>query len=94
MAKLTGQVVTVTGSGDLVTDIKIVELEAVPRDDHVRICCQGHTTVGIYPTEHGQPEMTFVAYEGAGGCLELSLIGDHASRFLGIHSGSEVTVEW
>ena len=94
MAKLSGQVVTVTEGGDLVTDIKMADLELAPRDGQVRVRCEGHVTAGIYPSEHGQPPMTFVAYEGAGGCLELSLIGDDASRFLGIKSGSAVTVEW
>ena len=64
MASLQGQVVSVTESGDLVTDIPIADLAATPRDEQVNIRCDGHVTSGIFPADHGQPEMTFVAVEG------------------------------
>lgn len=94
VAKLKGQIVSVTETGDAVTDIKVADLESAPRDDGVSIHCEGHITTGIYPTEHGQPEMTFVAFEGASGFVQLSLVGDDASRFLGLRPGSEVIVGW
>ena len=94
MAKITGQVVSVSDSGDLITDIKVSDLESVPRDDRVRVHCEGHATVGIFPKDHAQAEMTFVAFEGESGCVELSLVGDDASRFLGIKSGSVVELKW
>ena len=94
MAKLTGTVVAVTRAGDVVTDIAVAALESVPRDDRLRVSCEGHVTLGIYPTDHGQPEMTFVASEGASGFLELSLVGDDASRFLGIKPGAVVQLSW
>ena len=94
MAKLKGQVVSVTETGDLVTDIRVSDLSETPRDESVSIQCGGHRTVGIYPTEHGQNAMTFVAFEGASGCVELTLVGDDASRFLCIKEGSGVSVSW
>lgn len=94
MAKLKGRVVSVTETGDIVTDIPNADLATVPKDDQVRIRCEGHVTAGIFPTDHGQPEMTFVASEGASGFLELSLVGDDASRFLGIQPGADVRIEW
>lgn len=94
MAKITGHVVSVSDSGDLITDIEVSDLENVPRDERVRIQCEGHTTLGIFPTDHAQPEMTFVAFEGESGCIRLSLVGDDASRFLGIKSGSVVELKW
>ena len=94
MAKLTGQINSVSESGNLVSDIQVGDLNAVPRDESVSIRCGGHTTVGIYPADHDQPEMTFVAIEGASGFVELSLVGDDASRFLGIKSGDEITIKW
>ena len=94
VAKLTGQIVNVTDSGHLVTDISLKDLAAAPRDESVKIRCGEHITVGIFPLEHGQPEMTFVAFEGASGFVELALVGDDASRFLGINAGSAVTITW
>ena len=94
MAKLNGQVVSVTESGDVVTDIKVTDLESVSRNERVSVHCEGHVTSGIYPTDHGQPEMTFVAFEGASGFIEMSLVGDNASHFLGLKPGSVVTVRW
>ena len=94
MAKLTGQVVSVSESGDCVTDIEVSGLTDVPRDQGVSIKCEGHMTAGIFPLEHGQPEMTFIALEGGSGCVELSLVGDDASRFLGIKVGSSVVLSW
>ena len=94
MAKLIGQVVSVTDSGDLVTDIRMSDLKSAPRDENVSVKCEGHVTRGIFPTEHRQPEMTFVAFEGADALLRLSLVGDDASRFLSIKKGSAVLLSW
>jgi S-adenosylmethionine hydrolase len=94
VAKLQGQVVSVTDAGDLVTDIAVADLRSTPRNDRVSIRCEGHVTSGIFPTEHEQPSMTFVALEGASGFLELSLVGDDASRFLGIRPGADVSLVW
>lgn len=92
--KVKGQVVSVSEAGDLVTDIPVGELTAAPRDESVHIKCEGHMTRGIFPTDHKQPDMTFVAIEGTHGFLELLLVGDDASKFLGIKSGHQVQVHW
>lgn len=94
MAEITGLVATVSDSGDLITDIRVDDLQGVPRDNSVTIRCEGHVTAGIFPTEHQQPEMTFVAYEGESGFVELSLVGDDASKYLGIKSGSKISLSW
>ena len=94
MAKLQGEVVSITDAGDLVTDISVAALVAVPHDERVSIRCDGHATSGIFPVDHGQPEMTFIAVEGESGFLELALVGDNASRFLGIILGANVSLDW
>lgn len=94
VANLKGRIVSVTESGDLVTDIAVGDLNGTPRDERVSVTCEGHVTSGIYPTDHAQPEMTFVAFEGVNGFLQLSLVGDDASRFLGLKSGHEVQLKW
>ena len=88
MEKLKGEVVSVRDAGDLVTDISVAALVAVPRDEQVCIRC------GIFPADHDQPEMTFIAVEGESGFLELALVGDSANRFLGIKLGASVSLEW
>ena len=92
--KLKGEVVSVRDAGDLVTDISVAALVAVPRDEQVCIRCDGHATSGIFPVDHDQPEMTFIAVEGESGFLELALVGDSANRFLGIKLGASVSLEW
>jgi S-adenosylmethionine hydrolase len=92
--RLKGTVVSVAGNGDLITDIPVSELRDTPTDERVRIQCSGHVTSCIFPAEHGQPEMTFVAVQGSSGFLELSLVGDDASRFLDIFPGAVVTLDW
>lgn len=92
--RLSGKVVSISATGDAITDLTHEQLADVPRDDHTSVECGGHTTLGIYPAEHDQPEMTYVALLGESGFLELSLIGDSAAKFLGLKTGDSVTIKW
>ena len=92
--KLQGEVVSVSESGDAVTSISNDQLAEAPTDDRVTIRCNGHKTAGIFPSDHNQPEMTFLAVLGSTGFLELQLVGDSAHKFLGIRAGADVTVQW
>jgi len=89
-----GTVISITEDGDAVTDIAVDRLDGVPTDNRVSIHCDGHVTSRIFPADHQQPEMTFLAIQGESGFLELLLVGDSASAFLGFRSGSEVTIKW
>ena len=89
-----GQVVAISNDGDAVTDISVDQLKDAPADESVSIQCEGHITNRIFPTDHEQPSMTFLAKQGVSGCLELSLVGDSVQTFLGIQPGSLVTVTW
>ncbi len=92
--KIQGKVVAISSQGDAVTDISSEQLRNVPTNEQVSIQCEGHVTSCIFPAEHGQPEMTFLARIGESGFLELSLVGDSVNTFLGIHAESPVTVKW
>lgn len=94
MAELKGQVVSVTASGDLVTDVSVSDLGSAPRDETLKVQCDGHTTNGIFAADHGQPDMTFLAFENDAGCVQISIVGGDASGFLGIKSGSKVVICW
>ncbi len=89
-----GEVVSITDAGDLVTDISVTDLVAVPHDEQVFIRCDGHAKSGIFPPDHDQPEMTFIAVEGESGVFELALVGEIDSRVLGINLGASVSLEW
>jgi S-adenosylmethionine hydrolase len=93
-SKIQGKVVAVSDGGDAITDIANDQLAGVPTDDQVSIHCEGHVTSRIFPAEHGQPEMTFLAVRGRSGYLELTLVGDSVQAFLGIGPGSDVTLKW
>ncbi len=92
--KLQGEVVSVRESGDIVSSITREQLSNAPTDESVTIKCDGHKTVGIFPADHNEPEMTFLAILGSDGHLELVLVGDSAYKFLGIREGAAVTVKW
>jgi hypothetical protein len=91
---LTGKIVSVAADGSLVTDISAESLVGVPRDEDVSVSCDGHTTLGIHPADHGQPKLTLLAVLGQGGYLELSLVGESANAFLGIAPGADVVIKW
>lgn len=85
---------SVCESGDIVTSITREQLSETPTDESVTIRCDGHTTAGIHPADHGQPEMTFLAVLNNDDHLELVLVGDSAHKFLGIRVGATVVVKW
>ncbi len=92
--KLQGEVISVRESGDIVTSLTREQLAPAPTDDSVTVLCDGHKTAGIFPADHSEPEMTFLAVLGKDDHLELMLVGDSAYKFLGIREGAVVTVKW
>ena len=92
--KVKGTVVSVTDDHRLVTDIPVDALTDAPTDESVTVASGGHKTCCLFPAEHGQAEMTFLAMLGSSGFLELTLVGDDAVLFLGINIGTPVVVRW
>ena len=89
-----GRVASVTPQGNLVTDIPLARLAGAPSDESVRVLCDEFETRGLFPPDHGQPEMTFIAILSGGGMLELVLVGESASAFFGLKAGAKVVVSW
>ncbi len=85
---------SISEQGDAITDIAVESLQGVPLDESVSIHCEGHVTSCIFPAEHDQPAMTFLALQGTSGYLELTLVGDSVQAFLGIRPGSDVMLKW
>jgi len=87
-----GAVTEIADNGDLITDITPEQLAAAPRDESVRIVCDGHETFGLFPPDHGQPPFTLVAVLAE--TLRLCIVSDSAKMMLGVQPGVEVCVEW
>lgn len=95
MAKrIKGVVTSITPEGNLVTDITADRLGSAPRNESVKIRCEEHLTIGIYPPDHKEPPMTYLALLPEGAPMELTLVGENASLFLSIPLGAAVVVEW
>ncbi len=92
--KIEGTVVEADGDGNLRTDITEEILGDCPHGAEVTIFCEGHTTNSIFPHDHNQDEMTYIAVLCEDGVLMLSLVGDSAAKFLGIRAGDKVLVSW
>jgi len=89
-----GKIVEVDEHGNVVSDLTNEHLAAAPRGIETQIQCGGHTTLGIFPPDHDQDEMTFIAVLGEEQPLTLMLVGDSAHRFLSLGVGDTVTVKW
>lgn len=92
--KIEGKIVSYSEAGNLVTDIPVERLRAVPRDPSVSVTCDEHQTVGLFGTDHKEPEMTLLALLSDSGFLELVIVGDSAKIMLGVRPGQSVLVKW
>ena len=93
-AKIEGTVVAANKSGNLVTDIPCAALTDIPHTSAVTIRCDEHETVGLFTTNHQEPEFSFLALLGESGFLELTIVGDSAQAMLGVRPGERVSVQW
>jgi S-adenosylmethionine hydrolase len=92
--RIEGTVVSISGSGNLVTDITAEQLTDVPRGEQVTVRCDEHETLGIFDVGHNQPPFTLIALVGSSGCLELEIVTDSAKIMLGVSTGEKVEVRW
>jgi S-adenosylmethionine hydrolase len=92
--KVTGKIVAVSESGNLVTDLTADQLRAAPRSEETIIRCDEHETRGLFSPDHQEPPFTLLALLNASGQLELTIVGDSARDMLGLRPGMEVVVEW
>ncbi len=93
-ARIVGTVVSISESGNLVTDITANQLSDAPRGEQVTVRCDEHETLGIFDVGHEQPPFTLIALIGSSGCLELEIVTDSAKIMLGVAIGEKVEVCW
>ncbi len=91
---LTGKVVEIDETGNLITDIPVQSLAGAPTDASLRVVVDEHETYGLYSADHTQPAMTLVAIVQEDGPLKIVLVDDSASAMLGVHIGAAVEVAW
>ncbi len=91
---LTGKVVAIDETGNLITDIPVESLAGAPQDASLRVVVDEHETYGLYPVNHAQPPMTLVAIVDVQGALRIMLTEDSASAMLGVRVGAPVEVHW
>lgn len=92
--QIEGVVTSVSGSGDLITDIAVASVESAPADDSVKVTIGPHETAGIFDLDHGEPDATMIAVRGTSGHLEIGIVGMNMSEMLGIKVGEKVSVRW
>jgi S-adenosylmethionine hydrolase len=92
--KIEGSVVAYGPTGNLITDIANDRLQGLPAGDSIKIVCDEHETVGIYPSDHEEEACTLMAIRGSGGFLELTIVGDSAKAMLGVRLNEKVVVKW
>lgn len=93
-AKLTGKVVEIDATGNLITDLLAEKLAGAPHDSSLRFVVDEHETFGLFPLDHKQPSMTLVAIAEKTGAVKIILVEDSASAMLGIRVGAPVEVHW
>ncbi len=92
--KLTGKVVEIDETGNLITDVPRDQLSGAPRDAALRIVVDEHETFGLYSADHQQPPMTLIAILDEQGPLRIVLTEDSASAMLGVRVGAAVEISW
>ncbi|HAY78798.1 MAG TPA: hypothetical protein DCY79_03195 [Planctomycetaceae bacterium] len=92
--KIEGSVVSISDTGNLVTDIAGAQLADAPQNDSVVVQCDDHVTTQIFHANHEQPPMTLIALIGESGNLELEIVDDSAKIMLGVRVGEKVVVQW
>ena len=91
--KIEGTVVAYGPTGNLVTDIPNDRLASISSVG-ATVTCDEHETVGIYPADHPEEPCTLMAVLGAGGFLELTIVGESAKIMLGVSLREKVVVKW
>lgn len=92
--RVDGLVREVDSFGNLVTNISVEMLSGYPTDNRACVVCDIYETWGIFRTYGDQPRGTLIALVGSNNFLELAIVGESASKRLGVRAGATVTVAW
>lgn len=92
--RVDGIVREVDSFGNLVTNISVDMLANHPTDNRACIVCDIYETWGVFHAYGDQPRGTLIALVGSNGFLEIAIVGESASKRLGVRAGAPVTVAW
>ena len=90
--RIDGMVLEIDSFGNVVTNITAEMLAGRPTDQRAIVICGIYETYGIYSAYAQLSQGSFIALIDSSDRLELALVGDNASRRLGITVGMPVTV--
>ncbi len=92
--RIDGKVTQIGETGNLITDIPVSQIVDIPHDESVSINFGDHSTIGIFPADHDQPDATMVASLGKSGFLEIEIVGIGLADMLGIKVQQTVEIVW
>ena len=92
--KILGEVLSIDGFGNLITNIRGHLLLRRGTATAFRVACEGHSTENFVRTYADRPPGTLVALIGSSGLLELAIVAGSAANHLDAHNGSLVEVDW
>lgn len=93
----TGHVIWVDTFGNLITDLRDVELLDMLADapgSRVEVACGASRIAGLVTTYGERPQGALVALFGSSGRLEIAEVAGHAAHRLAVGRGAEVRLEW
>ena len=92
--QIEGKVAAIGEQGNLVTDISVDQVAVAPRDESTTVKFGDHETIGLYPSNHDQPDATLVACLGKSGFVEIEIAGLNLAEMLGIKLDEPVVIRW
>jgi S-adenosylmethionine hydrolase len=92
--KILGEVLSIDGFGNLITNIRGQSLARRDKASPLRIECEGLSTKNFVRTYADRPPGTLVALIGSSGLLELAIVGGSAANHVGARIGSLIHVSW
>lgn len=89
-----GKVASCGPAGNLITDIANDLVAGLVGDETVSVKFGAHETLGIFQSDHSEPDSTLVANLGKSGFVEVEIVGISLSEMLGIREGVDVKISW
>jgi S-adenosyl-L-methionine hydrolase (adenosine-forming) len=91
---ITGTVLAIDSFGNLITNVRVEDLAAIPDPSAVQLTCSGVTVTGLVHTYGQRPSRSVVALIGSNRRLEVALVGGSAAKRLKAVVGDPVVLTW
>lgn len=91
--RVIGQIISIDGFGNLITNIESAQVGQIPATESI-VTCNERQVHGISPTYGLHPPGTLIALFGSHGHLELAIVNGNAARTLGAQISDAVVLAW